>query len=252
MIITGGYIKDMKITQELLKKSWICKSRYISIQASSIEVFWIFLNSSQYIVWYIEPIFSSFYLLNTCVDLLKSSSTNPSIPPNRPKSSCMHFIYFSCIAFFSLCVHSIWFSCFSCRSMIPCSPHSFYVSFQSVFGQVFFTFYVLWQLCQKRGRNLRFECHSSGEVIDLGGEFHVKGKKIFDVTNIGGKLVWYTLILIYFEMCIFLLYTHAMIEIFLLFILLALWKKKKFYWAYLINLSVFPTWYLDTSCLVSF
>ena len=29
MIITSGYIEDIKITQELLKKSAICKSRYL-------------------------------------------------------------------------------------------------------------------------------------------------------------------------------------------------------------------------------
>ena len=29
MIITNGYIEDMKITQELLKKSAICRSRYL-------------------------------------------------------------------------------------------------------------------------------------------------------------------------------------------------------------------------------
>ena len=102
---------------------------------------------------YIEPLFSTFYLLNTYVDLLKSSSTCPSIPPNRLNSSCMHFIYFSCFAFFfnSICVHSILFSCFSCRSMVPCSPRSLYVSFLSIFGQVFLAFYALWQSCQKGG-----------------------------------------------------------------------------------------------------
>ena len=41
----------------------------------------------------------------------------------------------------------------------------------------------------KRGRNLRIECHSSRGVIDLGGELHVKGKNVFDVTNLGGELV---------------------------------------------------------------
>ena len=41
----------------------------------------------------------------------------------------------------------------------------------------------------KRGRNLKIECHSSGGVIDLGGELHVKGKNVFDVTNLGGELV---------------------------------------------------------------
>ena len=28
MIITSDYIENMKITQELLKKRWICRSRY--------------------------------------------------------------------------------------------------------------------------------------------------------------------------------------------------------------------------------
>ena len=44
-------------------------------------------------------------------------------------------------------------------------------------------------IVSKRGRNLRIECLSSGGVIDLGGELHVKGKKVFDVTNLGGELV---------------------------------------------------------------
>ena len=42
MIITSGYIEDMKITQELLKKSAICKSRYLldrnSIYQDSLEL----------------------------------------------------------------------------------------------------------------------------------------------------------------------------------------------------------------------
>ena len=41
----------------------------------------------------------------------------------------------------------------------------------------------------KRGRNLKIECLSSGGVIDLGGELHVKGKNFFDVTNLGGESV---------------------------------------------------------------
>ena len=41
----------------------------------------------------------------------------------------------------------------------------------------------------KRGRNLRIESHSSGGVIDLGGELHVKGKNDVVVTNLGGELV---------------------------------------------------------------
>ena len=44
-------------------------------------------------------------------------------------------------------------------------------------------------IVSKRGRNLKIECLSSGGVIDLGGELHVKGKNVFDVTNLGGELV---------------------------------------------------------------
>ena len=44
-------------------------------------------------------------------------------------------------------------------------------------------------IMSKRGRNLRIECHSLGEVINLGGELHVKGNNVFDVTNLGGELV---------------------------------------------------------------
>ena len=41
----------------------------------------------------------------------------------------------------------------------------------------------------KRERNLRIECHSLGGVVDLGGELHVKGKNVFDVTSLGGELI---------------------------------------------------------------
>ena len=34
MIITSGYIEDMKITQELLKKSAICRSQYLLDRSS--------------------------------------------------------------------------------------------------------------------------------------------------------------------------------------------------------------------------
>ena len=34
MIITSGYIEDMKITQELLKKSAICRSQYLICRSS--------------------------------------------------------------------------------------------------------------------------------------------------------------------------------------------------------------------------
>ena len=41
----------------------------------------------------------------------------------------------------------------------------------------------------KKWRILRIECHSLGGVVDLEGELHVKGKNVFDVTNLEGELV---------------------------------------------------------------
>ena len=40
MIITSGYIEDMMITQELLKKSWIYKSLYLIDTCRSIKIYW--------------------------------------------------------------------------------------------------------------------------------------------------------------------------------------------------------------------
>ena len=98
----------------------------------------------------------------------------------------MHFI-FLCSAFFPLCPQSLVFS-FSCRSMVPCSPCSLYVSFLFV-SVMSFGFLCPLIIVSKRGRNLRIECHSLGGVIVFGGELHVKGKNVFDVTNLGGELV---------------------------------------------------------------
>jgi len=39
MIIRSGYIEDMKITQELLKKSSIYRSRYLLDSYQSIEIY---------------------------------------------------------------------------------------------------------------------------------------------------------------------------------------------------------------------
>ena len=129
----------MKITQKLLKKLYLQVSipvdtsffyrsflgfpRYISIRSTIHRA--SFLNSlfAQYMCQFIE--------------VFLDTSLNTS---HRSNSSCMHFIYFSCIAFFSLCVHSILLSCFSCRSMVPCSSRSFYVNFLSISGQVFWLF----------------------------------------------------------------------------------------------------------------
>ena len=98
----------------------------------------------------------------------------------------MHYI-FLCFAFFFFVSIASRFS-FSCRSMVPCSPHSLYVSFLFV-SVMSFGFLCPLTIVSKRGRNLRIECHSSGEVIDLRGVLHVKGKNVFDVTSLGGELV---------------------------------------------------------------
>ena len=118
-------------------------------------------------------------------------------------------------------------------------------------------------IVSKRGRNLRFECHSSRGTIDLDRELHVKGKKIFDATNVGRELIWYTLILIYFVFCIFWfcnhLHTSCVISIYdndvcvslfishMLFLFLLCTHVSSLY-----SLSIFQTWYLDSSCLVCF
>ena len=91
----------------------------------------------------------------------------------------LHFFPFMSIA-----------SCFSfsCRSMVPCSPRSLYVSFLFV-SIMSFGFLCPLTIVSKRGRNLRIECLSSRGVIDLRGELHVKGKNVYDVTNLRGELV---------------------------------------------------------------
>ena len=80
--------------------------------------------------WYIELIFSYFYLLNTCVDLSKSSWHDPHyLLIDRAPLACfscvIHIFHFCC----PFCVHSILFSCFSYWSMVPCSSCSLCVSF---------------------------------------------------------------------------------------------------------------------------
>ena len=116
----------------------------------------------------------------------------------------MHFISFSCFAFFySLCVHGILLSCFSCSlfSLFPLCQ------FLSVSGQVFWLS-MPFNNCVKNGENFANWMSFLKERIDLGGELHVKGKKFFYLTNLGGELVWYTLILIYFVLCIFWFCNH--------------------------------------------
>ena len=110
----------------------------------------------------------------------------------------MHCSIFS---FFPEPLLAVFLFSFSCRSMVPCSPHSLYISFLSSPVRSF-GFWCPLTIVLKMGRNLRIECLSSGEVIDLGGELHVKWKNVFDVANLGGELVWHTLILIYILCCV--------------------------------------------------
>ena len=91
-----------------------------------------------------------------------------------------------------------------------------------------------------------------------------KGKKVFDVTNLGGELVRYTLILVhFFELCIFWfcnhLHTSCVVSIFdddvcvPLFISHELFLFSLYtYVSCLFNLSLFSTWYLDVFCLGPF
>ena len=113
----------------------------------------------------------------------------------------MHCSIFSFFPFFPEPLPVVLMFSFSCRFMVPCSSHSlcvcFFLSSIKSFG-----FLCPLTIVSKSGRNLRIECHSSRGVIDLGGELHVKRKKVFYVTNLGGVLVWYTLILIYFLCCV--------------------------------------------------
>ena len=99
----------------------------------------------------------------------------------------LHAFHFSLFCIFFLCVHSIFFFFFlkvygSLFSSLPL--YLFYVCLVKSFG-----FLYPLTIVSKRRRNLRIECLSSGGVIDLRGELHVKRKKVFNATNLGGELV---------------------------------------------------------------
>ena len=70
------------------------------------------------------------------VDVYFSRHLSRHLSIHRVSLACISFFLF-CIFF--LCVHSILFF-FSCRSMVPCPPHSLYVSFLSVSYLVFWLF----------------------------------------------------------------------------------------------------------------
>ena len=80
--------------------------------------------------------------------------------------------------------------------LVHCSPCSLYVSFCLSLVK-FFGFLCPLTIVSKWGEIWDLNVILK-ERIDLGGELHVKGKKFFYLTNLGGELVWYTLILIYF------------------------------------------------------
>ena len=188
-------LKNLFSTSSIASQQISLLSRFLSLTSTT----------SRQIGWSIEPKSCALYLLNTTLTDSQSIevgffSIDSQHLLNRSRYPCMHFI-FLCFAFFSFMSIASCFS-FSSRSIVPCSPCSLYISFLFVSGQVFLAFYALWQLCQKVGDFFRIECHSSEGVIDLRGELQVNGKKVFDVTNLGGELVWYTLILIYIFCCV--------------------------------------------------
>ena len=168
----------------------------------------------------------------------------------------MHFFFIPFVSIASCChvlLVGLWFIVLLVSSM----------SVFCLFPVKFFGFLCHLTIVSKRGRNLRFECHSSRGVIDLDGELHVKGKKIFYATNVGRELIWYTLILIYFVLCIFWfcnhLHTSCVISIYDNDVCVSLFISHVLFLfslcthvSSLYSLSIFQTWYLDSSCLVCF
>ena len=96
----------------------------------------------------------------------------------------------------------------------------------------------------------------------LRGELHVKGKKFFDIINLGGELVWYTLILIYILCCVSFgfvtIYIHVdsifdddvCVSLFIshMLFLFSLYTHV----SCLFNLLLFSTWNFDVFGLVPF
>ena len=118
--------------------------------------------------------FLNLLLLDTCVDLSTSSSLSA---PFSCISYVFHVLHFF-IPFVSIasCCHVF---------LLGILFLVFLVLFMSVFCSSlvkFFSFLCPLTIVSKSGRNLRFEYHSLGGVIDLGGKLHVKGKKFFYLT----------------------------------------------------------------------
>ena len=131
-----------------------------------LDTFTIYWNISRYLlilVWSISKIFLGFFLLNSCVDLSRYSRHLTRFL-SRVWASLLafHMCFMFCICC-PHCVNSISFLCFSCWFMVPSFPCSLYVSFLSVFGQVF---WLLWPLTivVKRGRKLRFGLFLKGRT----------------------------------------------------------------------------------------
>ena len=92
------------------------------------------------------------------------------------KIGVLSFPFFFPFVSIASCCHVLFLGLWFLVILVP-SMSVFYLSSVKFF--LFLFFYALWKLCQKGERNLRFEYHSSGGVIDLGGELNVKGKKFF-------------------------------------------------------------------------
>ena len=118
---------------------------------------------------------STFCSLDTCLD----TSRSIEIPLHAFHFFCFAFFFFVSIASCFSFLVGLWFYVL----LIP------FLSFFCLSPVMSFGFLCPLTIVSKRGRNLRIECHSSGGVIDLGGELHVKGKSVFIVTNLGGELV---------------------------------------------------------------
>ena len=131
-------------------------SRQLSIDCYLSRLFNCFLSHSRQLLdSYFNPsrnFLDAQQLLNSYLDPLKSYCGHLSTPP-RLIEIPLHAFHFSFVLLFFFPFVSIA-SCFSfsCRSIVPCSPYSLYVSFLFVSCQVFWSFMPFHNRVKKGGK----------------------------------------------------------------------------------------------------
>ena len=98
--------------------------------------------------------------INASVNVYYARHLSRHLSIDRDPLTCIIFHMF--FIFLNIFVSIASCFSFSCRSMVPCSPYSLYVSFLFV-SVMSFGFLCPLTIVSKRRRNLRIECHSSGE-----------------------------------------------------------------------------------------